>query len=115
MTRAKESLITIDGRSFAKGYTLSDTESVDLTPATVATGAAEIQAVAHEDDVELRLVKQDAQGNDQQTVVLDTLNGNSIDQQNEIRVSEQSNTLFRLKNVSGGQADYIVTGEAVAP
>lgn len=115
MTRAKESLITIDGRSFAKGYSLSDTESVDLDPATVATGAVVIQTVAHADDVELRLVKQDAQGNDQQTILLDTLNGSSIDQQNEIRVSEQSNTLFRLTNVSGGDADYIVTGEAVSP
>jgi hypothetical protein len=113
-SRSTGSLVSIEGRTFAKGYTLSDTETVDLLPGSIPTGAANVQAVAHSGDVEIRLVKQ-ANGSDQQVILLDTLNGSSIDQANELRISEQANTLLRLKNVSGSEEDYIVIGKAIAP
>jgi len=113
-TGTTQKTVTIEGRTFAEGYTLSDAESVDLLPGDIATNAADVQAVAHGGDVEIRLVKQ-VDGSDQQVILLDTLNGASIDQANELRISEQANTLLRFTNVSGSEADYIILGKAVAP
>jgi len=112
-----DTVVSISGRSFAASETLADSAEFRINPAETKTGALEIHQIAHGGacDVELVESSTDTGYNPDKRVTLDSFTGEGVSQGNELEASDQGNLFVVITNTSGGEADFIVTGEQVSP
>ena len=79
------------------------------------TGAVEIHSIAHGADCDVYLEQDsNSDGTFETSVLLDSLSGEGVSQQNKIEVDSNSGWRLRIDNTSGGSGDYAVTGIEVS-
>jgi hypothetical protein len=112
-----DTVVSISGRSFAASATLADGEEFRIDPAESKTGSIELHQIAHGAacDVELVESSTDTGYNPTKRITLDSFSGEGVSQGNELEASDQGNLFVVITNTSGGEADFIVTGEQVSP
>ena len=79
------------------------------------TGAVEIHSIVHGADCDV-FFEQDSNsdGTFETSVLLDSLVGEGVSQQNKIEVDSNTGWRLRIDNTSGGSADYAATGIEVS-
>lgn len=112
-----DTVISISGRSFAASETLSNGGEFIIDPADSKTGSLVIHQIAHGGSCDVELVESstDSGYTPDKRVTLDSFTGEGVSQGNELEASDQGNLFVVLTNTSGGEADFIVTGEQVSP
>jgi hypothetical protein len=112
-----DEVVTISGRSFGASATVADTEEFRINPADSKTGSVVIHQIAHGGGCDVELVESstDTGYNPDKRVLLDSFSGEGVSAGNEVEVQDQSNLFLVITNTSGSEADFIVTGEQVAP
>lgn len=106
--------VTIPGRYFRDAITLANGETYDISAAETKTAAVEIHNIAFSGGCTVYLVAQDEDGTDTQTVEIDSFTGSGISQGNQIEITNGENVICRIENTSGGEANYIATGQQVS-
>jgi len=111
-----DTVIAIPGRSYAASATLADTEEFRINPAETKTGSVQIHQIAHGGSCDVELVESslDSGYSADKRVTLDSFSGEGVSQGNELEASDQGNLFIVITNTSGGEADFIVTGEQVS-
>jgi len=112
-----DTVISIAGRSFAASATVTDGSEFRINPADTKTGSVVIHQIAHGGacDVELVESSTDTGYNPDKRITLNSFTGQGVSQGNELEASDQGNLFVVITNTSGGEAEYIVTGEQVSP
>ena len=79
------------------------------------TGAVEIHSIAHGADCDVYLEQDsNSDGTFETSILLDSLSGEGVSQQNKIEVDSNNGWRLRIDNTSGGSADYAATGIEVS-
>lgn len=85
-----------------------------ISGSSSATGAAEIGEIGGSGDAEVyKESDPDGDGTFEVSVLIDTFTGEWHSQQNGLVVSSAHRTRIRVRNTSGGAADYYATGMEV--
>lgn len=102
------------GRVFESSATLANGETLTISAGDTTTNGLEVQQIVFGSDCTVTLeADKNEDGTFEHSVEIDSFTGTGISQGNEIRLSTDKMRLV-VEN-TGTEADYIVTGEEMAP